>query len=201
MQTRTSSLTLGGLLGVILAAASLTRGGSLADLVLTNKPGNYALDVRWRGFEKVTTNTGWYATSVGQREHTNRWLRFDRFVVHPRPDPWGSNRQINDSKSMGMSSSIYGYRASLPTDQELLALRWDWSLTNLIGFNPFRGSTNTFAPPHPPWGSSSSYRFFTLGRSNAIETLHVTFLVTNQGASIDGVVIKRALVTPEGHKP
>lgn len=202
MQTRTSSLVLGGLLGVLLAAASITRASSLADLVLTNKPGNYALDVRWRGFEKVTANTGWYATSDGQREHPNRWLRFDRFIVHPRPDPWGSDRCLDDSKSTGLSGNIYGYRASLPTDQELLALRWDWSLTNLIGYNPFRRRANPASDSHPPWGISSTFRFFAVGRTNAIETLQVTFLKTNnQGAAIDGVVIKRALITPERHEP
>jgi hypothetical protein len=158
----------------------------LAPLLATNMPGNYPLSPPWVGVEKVTARIGWYANEFERRSQTNQWFHFDRLTVSSGPilPRAREDRFICESKGNSqVSGSVYGYRHSLPTDSELLAIHDDLSVSNFIGWNPFCSAmTNTVAI-----GSS----YFTLGPHNSIETLSVMFMKDAGSSNIESIIVRR----------
>ncbi|EEF60466.1 hypothetical protein [Pedosphaera parvula] len=172
---------------IILPAADWNvREHVLASLVTTNKPGDYPLPSAWAGVEKVTARTGWHARKDEVAGQTNRWFHFDKLTVCPGPifPVMREDRYIWDAATGRRSGPAY--RPSLPTDSELLGMHDDASVTNFLGFNPFRSGIS----------GAPGIRYFTLGPYNTIKTLNVTFM-KGTGSNINSILIRRGTFQSE----
>jgi hypothetical protein len=141
--------------------------------------------------EKVTARLGWYATKEAIAEQANQRLEFDKFTVSSQPAA-----PMLRTGFLSRGEQGYGwasYRASLPSDAELLQMRDVSSVSNFWGWNPFSGGTNFM-------GQAPSIRLFTLRPYDSIETLQVTFMKRRQDSKIDSIVVKRGSLHPQPTK-
>ncbi|HEX5219047.1 MAG TPA: hypothetical protein VFZ59_05720 [Verrucomicrobiae bacterium] len=183
--------------GLILPPAdSDARTHILASLLTTNEPGEYSLPRVWVGAEKVTVEIGSFRTKEGGP--TNQWLKFDQLMVgrqslHPkqREDRFIISRREKNRGENPIGASFY--RASLPSDSELMGMRDFQSVSNLFGWNPFAHATNLIGA-NSQW---VSIRYFALGPSDTIETVQVTFMKRGNESQIDNIRVSRSRLHPE----
>jgi len=174
------------------------RTHRLASLVATNKPGEYPLPMTWTGVEQVTTRFGWYAR-LGARadgEQADAVIEFDKFTVSSEPVP-----PMLRGGYLSKGTQGYGwaaYRATLPSDSELLQMRDISSVSNLFGWSPFSKSTNSSV--QAPASQAPRIRLFTLRPYDSIETLQVTFMRRGQESTIDSIMVRRGLLHPPSTK-
>jgi hypothetical protein len=176
---------------------------TLAALVTTNREGDYALPSVWAGVEQVTARAGWYATKDEVAKETGTALEFDKLTVGTGPvlgpavgqvPPWLRGVHVISKAEPRNKHTPFApfaiYRASLPSDAELLEMRDISSVTNIFAHNPFSQSTNSTA-------EAVGVRLFTLRPYDSMETLSVMFLRRNQEDVIDSILVKRARLHPQ----
>jgi hypothetical protein len=179
--------------GLVLPPADGPRGRHfLTALVTTNKEGDFTLPYVWAGVEQVTARTGWYVRLEEVARQTNAWLEFDKFTVRripPTPEALLHGRVISKE------GQAYGaaYRASLPTDADLLRVQDVLTFSNLFGWIPF-------ADPSTAVAGSVSVRWFTLQANDSIETLYVIFQRRGQSGVFDSILVRRARLQPQARR-
>ena len=77
---------------------------------------------------------------------------------------------------------MFGYRSTLPSDNELLGMQDAASVSNFFGFNAFKHFDGRQA--------DIGVSYFTLGAYDSIETLKVSFM-RRAGTNIVGMIVKR----------
>jgi hypothetical protein len=157
----------------------------LASLVITNKPGNYPLMPAWSGVQKVTVCNGWFTNDFERKYQTNQLFHFNRLTVCSGPilPILKEDRFICEADgSAHVSGSMFGYRSTLPSDNELLAMQDVASVTNFFGFNAFEQSDGR--------QSEIGASYFSLGGNDSVETLNATFM-KRSGTNIVGIIVKR----------
>lgn len=157
----------------------------LASLVITNKPGDYPLVPAWNGVQKVTVCTGWFTNDFERKYQTNQLFHFDRLTVCSGPilPILKEDRFICEADGSGqVPGSMFGYRSTLPNDNELLGMLDVASVTNFFGFNAFEHFDGR--------QSDIGVSYFTLGAYDSIETLNVTFM-KRAGTNIESIIVKR----------
>jgi hypothetical protein len=188
------------LLPVFVVTASC-QTQSLTPLITTNKPGDYKLPSAWGGMSRVTARSGFFTTKDGSKE-TGEQLRFDMLTLrNPTVASRFGSRFIWEDAGLAKEGRrmghIHAYRASLPLDSELVAAHKLSSLTNLFGASH---------DPTDAWGdqlkihSTAGWRFFSLGRTNTLETLSVFCMVVRRSgesdSDVDSIIVKRGIITP-----
>lgn len=121
---------------------------------------------------------------------TNGWMEFDKLTVgREKIYDLREDRFISGGKK-GFSRAYY--RASLPSDTQLLQTRDFLSLSNLFGWNPFAQATNMTERVL----LSVGIRYFALRPYDCIETVEVRFERRGQESRIDSILIQRGRFHP-----
>ncbi len=115
---------------------------------------------------------------------TNRWFRFDKLTVCPGPIFPIVREDRYISNSTNQFGGGFDYRATLSTDNELLAMHDIAAVTNFFGFNPFLKITNGV-------GQTVYAGYYTLAPYDSIETLDVCFNNKRSSQNIDSILIRR----------
>jgi hypothetical protein len=218
MKSRPSILKLALMLVVVCAAPLLAQSNKpsalilpppdwdagkhiLAQLLATNKPGDYPLPYAWVGVMKVTAWSDGYPILKEERE-TGEVFEFDKFtVIDPRRALIHADRFIISTGSTGQFRVEAIYRPSLPADAELLKLQDLSSITNFLGYSPLGWALNFTNLVVKPEAEASSFHFFTLGPYDSLEILEVTFLRRfREPTNLPSVQVKRGRLHPRAKK-
>ena len=185
--------------------AALGQANQIADLLTTNRPGQYRLKPAWVGQSEEIFATGFFATQSyrRQQERSERALRFDLFSYFEKPLPAGSSSRVI-SQSVKQTADewqhfkLHSYRALFPTDTQLTNAHTVAALTNLLGSS--QGFTTA-------WGlngaihSSATWQLFRFRHNTTLETLSVFCFTSHTngqpGIYVDSITIRRGTARPE----
>jgi len=193
-------------LGLVILGCfpSLGQPYQLAQLLSTNRAGQYRLVQAWVGERGQTIATGFFIkhTNTPAQERAERELRFDLFSYFDKPSAVQPGSRVI-SRSLGRTqegwrhTNLHSYREVFPTDAQLTEARTVGALTNLLGSS--QGFTDG-------WGdgramhSSAGWSFFRFRDDRTLETLSVFCFTTYTNGQpemyVDSIRIRRGTARP-----
>lgn len=165
-------------IGAVGCSTASRSSSQLAQLLSTNTPCRVRLDPAWLGTAVYTVRTGFFTNANPEAARLDLQLRFDWFRFSDKP--WylhSGSRTVSRSEGGGMESAVHTWRASLPSDTELMAA------STVSALEKFLGPSQSIPDE---WGflkethSSAGWRFFTLKHPDEIETLSIFCAATQR---------------------
>jgi len=158
------------LIGAVGCSTSSRSSSQLAQLLATNAPCHVRLDPSWLGTAVYTVRTGVFTNADPESARLDLDLRFDWFRFSDKTSYFPLGPTVCRSDDDGSESAFHTWRASFPSDGDLMAASTVSSLEKLLG--PSQS-------PSDKWGfvgeihSSAGWSFFSLANPDDIETLSI----------------------------
>lgn len=192
MRSRSTSVILAAcFIGVLGCSKPSPPTSQLAQLLATNAPCRVRLDPPWVGKAVDTVRTGLDRKNPDPPDlaRLKGELRFDWFSFSDQSSPWHFGpKTISRSEGGETESAIYTWRASLPSDSDLVAASTVSELEKFLG------------PPQGFHDMGAGWAFFTLGKSDEVETVSISCFTPHRYGGqwvIDSLQVTRGKVRPE----
>lgn len=184
-------------IGAVGCSTPSRSSSQLAQLLATNAPCHVRLDPSWLGTAVYTVRTGFFTNADPEAERLDLQLRFDWFRFSDKP--WyihSGPKTVSRSEGGRTESAIQTWRASLPSDTELMAA------STVSALEKFLGPSQSIPDE---WGflkethSSASWSFFTLRDPDELETISIVCMATQRKGDaewrIDSLQVTRGTAT------
>jgi len=199
MRSHLTWLTLALFIGVVGCTNPSRSSNQLAQLLATNAPCRVRLEPAWLGRAEHTVRTGFFTNAEPpELSRRSRELQFDWFSFSDKPSHFHFGpKTISRSEGGQGQSAIHTWRASLPSDTELMAASTVSALEKFLG--PSQGVTDG-------WGSdtemhsTAGWTFFTHRQADEIETVSIFCMTTHRKGEadwrVDSLQVTRGRATP-----
>jgi hypothetical protein len=185
-------------IGAVGCSTPSRSSSRFAQLLATNAPCHVRLDPAWLGAAVYTVRTGFFTNADPEAERLDLDLRFDWFQFPDKASYFHLGpRTVSRSNDDGRESAVHTWRASFPSDGDLMAASSVSSLEKLLG--PSQSPLDEWGGPNGEMHSSASWSFFKLRHPYEIETFSIFCMATQRKGDaerrVDSIQVIRGRAT------